>query len=244
MVPLDGRKVLAEFLGTALLLIAVVGSGIAAGQLSPGDAGLRLLENALATAAALVAIIVAVGPVSGAHLNPAVTLAARLCGALTTTEAAGYVIAQAAGGAVGAVIANTMFSRPVVELSTTTRGSGGLWLGEVVATFGLVVVILAVVRSGRTSMAPLAVGAYIGGACFFTSSTSVANPAATVARTLTDSYSGIAPASAPAFIVAQLVGAALAVVAGRALYPDIARAVRDVVLPHPASVDAAEPVVA
>ena len=203
-------RLVAEALGTGLLLIAVVGSGIAAEQVSE-DVGLQLLENAVATAAALVAIILAMGPVSGAHLNPVVTLADRVLGGLTTVEAAGYVAAQFVGGAVGVVITNLMFSLPAVELSTTSRSSGGLWLAEVVATFGLLLVIFGVVRSGRTSMAPFAVGAYIGGAYFFTSSTSFANPAVTTARMLSDTFAGIAPGSAPAFVAAQLVGAALAV---------------------------------
>ena len=227
-------RLVAEALGTGLLLIAVVGSGIAAEQLSE-DVGLQLLENAAATAAALIAIILAIGPVSGAHLNPVVTLADRLFGGLTNAEAAGYVAAQFVGGAVGVVIANLMFSLPAVELSTTSRSSGGLWLAEVVATFGLLLVIFGVVRSGRTSMAPFAVAAYIGGAYFFTSSTSFANPAVTTARMLSDTFAGIAPGSAPAFVAAQLVGAALAVASVRLLYPDVTRAAGDVVLPHPRS---------
>src|SRR5438270_1775995 len=157
------RKALAEFIGTALLLIAVVGSGIAAQTLSPNDTGLELLENAAATAAALMAIILAVGPVSGAHLNPVVTLADRLYGGARTAEAGVYLAAQAVGAVAGAVIANLMFSLPAIELSTRRRSSGGLWLGEVVATFGLLLVVFGVARSGRKGAAPFAVGAYIGG---------------------------------------------------------------------------------
>jgi len=239
MTPL-GRRALGEFVGTALLLAAVIGSGVTAEQLT-SDVGLQLFENAAATAAALVAIILAIGPVSGAHLNPAVTLADRFFGGISTREAGVYVGAQLAGGAFGAVVANLMFSLPAVELSTKVRSSGGLWLGEVVATFGLLLVIFAVVRSGRTSAAPFAVGAYIGGAYFFTSSTSVANPAATLARGLSDSFAGIAPSSAPAFVLAQLLGAALAVVVAKALYPTVAGAAADVVLPHPTAGDGQAP---
>ena len=224
------RKALAELLGSALLVAGVVGSGIAAARLSPGDAGLQLLENAAATAGVLVAVILALGPVSGAHLNPVVTLAGRFLGGVTSREAAAYVGAQVAGGCLGAVIANLMFSLPVVELSTRDRDSGGHLVAEVVATFGLLLVIFGVVRSGRSTAAPYAVGAYIGGAYFFTSSTSFANPAVTVARTLSDTLAGIAPASAPAFVVAQFVGAGLAVACTALLYPDPGRVADDVVL--------------
>ncbi|MEU9891143.1 MIP/aquaporin family protein [Sphaerisporangium sp. NPDC051011] len=226
------RRVFAEFLGTALLLAAVIGSGIAAQRLSPDDVGLQLLENSTATAAALVAIILALGPVSGAHLNPVVTLADRVFGALTTGQAAAYITAQLLGGAAGSVIANLMFSLPAVQISTTHRSSPGLWLGEVVATFGLLLVIFGVVRSRRPSAAPFAVGAYIGAAYWWTSSTSFANPAATLARTLTDSFAGIAPASTGAFLIAELIGAALAVLAIAILYPNIKDSAPDVVLPH------------
>ncbi|MGH9189560.1 MAG: aquaporin [Acidimicrobiales bacterium] len=229
--PALARRALGELVGTALLLAAVVGSGIAAQRLSPGDVGLQLLENAAATAAALAAIIVAVGPVSGAHLNPVVTLVDRAFGGVTTLEAGAYISAQVVGAAVGAVVANLMFSLPAVALSTTARSSGGLWLGEVVATFGLLLVVFSLARSGRSSVAPFAVGAYIGGAYLFTSSTSVANPAATVARGLSDTFAGIAPGSAPAFVAAQLVGAVLAVLTIRALYPDASQVAADVVVP-------------
>jgi arsenate reductase len=226
------RRILAEFLGTGFLVAAVVGSGIAAARLSPHDTGLQLFENAAATAAALVAIILAVGPVSGAHLNPVVTLADRVFGGLSSGEAAGYIGAQLTGGAAGSVVANLMFSLPAFELSTKVRSGHGLWLGEVVATLGLLVVIFGVVRSGRGSVAPFAVGAYIGGAYFFTSSTSFANPAVTVARMLSDTFAGIAPSSVPGFIVAQLVGAALAVGVIRLLYPSVAEVARDLIVPH------------
>jgi arsenate reductase len=227
-----GRRLLAEFLGTAFLAVAIIGSGIMASRLSPNDAGLELLENATATAAALVAIILAIGPVSGAHLNPVVTLADRFFGGLSSGEAAGYIGAQFAGGAAGAAAANLMFSVPVVELSTTVRSSGGLWFAEVVATFGLLLVIFGVVRSGRGSAAPFAVGAYVGGAYFFTASTSFANPAVTMARALSHSFAGINPSSVPPFVAAQLVGAGLAVLAIMVLYPTVGTFAADVVVPR------------
>jgi glycerol uptake facilitator-like aquaporin len=231
------RRLAAEFIGTALLLIAVVGSGIAASRLSPGDTGLELLENAAATAAALVAIILAVGPVSGAHLNPVVTLADRVFGALTGAEAAAYMAAQVGGGVAGAIAANLMFELPAITVSTTVRSSPGLWLAEVIATFGLLLVIFGVVRSRRASVAPFAVGAYIGGAYFFTASTSFANPAVTVARTLSNTFAGIAPASAPAFVAAQLAGAVIAIAAVGFLYPSVAEVAPDVVVPHAEAVE-------
>ncbi len=216
-----------------MLVTAVVGSGIAAQRLSPGDVGLQLFENAAATAAALVAIILALGPVSGAHLNPVVTLADRVFGGVSNVEATAYVAAQFVGGAVGAVVANLMFSLPAVELSTHARSSGALWSSEVVATFGLLIVIFGLVRSGRSTAAPFAVGAYIGAAYFFTSSTSFANPAVTAARTLSNTFAGIAPASVPLFVLAQLVGAALAVTAVWVLYPGVTSVADDVILAHP-----------
>ena len=227
-----GRRLAAEFVGTALLVVAVVGSGIAASRMSPGDVGLELLENAAATAAALVAIILAVGPVSGAHLNPVVTLADRVFGGLSTAQAMAYMVAQVAGGVIGVVVANLMFDLPALQVSTRVRSSPGLWLAEVVATFGLLLVIFGVVRSRRASVAPFAVGAYIGGAYLFTASTSFANPAVTLARMLSNTFAGIAPASAPAFILAQLVGALLAVGVVRLLYPSVAKVALDVVVPH------------
>ena len=231
------RRALAEVIGTALLLIAVVGSGIAATRLSPTDVGLQLFENAAATAAALVAIILAVGPVSGAHLNPIVTLVDRLFGGLSTRDTVVYIGAQLLGGALGSVVANLMFSLPAVELSTKARSSPGLWLGEVVATFGLLLVVFGVVRSGRSSAAPFAVGAYIGAAYWATSSTSFANPAVTFARTLSNTFAGIAPSSAPAFILAQFLGGAVAVLILRVLYPHVVEVASDVVIPHPTDTD-------
>lgn len=226
------RRAVAEFVGTAFLLIAVIGSGIAAQRLSPDDTGLQLFENAAATAAALVAIILAVGAVSGAHLNPVVTLLDRVYGGVSNSEAATYVVAQFAGAVSGAVIANLMFSLPAIELSTKHRSGSGLWLGEVVATLGLLLVVFGVVRSGRTSLAPFAVGAYIGGAYFFTSSTSFANPAVTAARTLSNTFAGIAWQTAPAFVAFQIVGAIVAVFVIRILYPRIEAVAPAVVLPH------------
>lgn len=213
------RRALAEGVGSAFLVMAVVGSGIAANRLSPGDPGLQLLENALATAAALVAIILAVGPVSGAHLNPVITLVDLAFGGLAARSALGYVSAQVIGGALGTIIANLMYSLAPITASVHERSGAGVWLAEVVATSGLVLVVFGVVRSGRAQLAPFAVGAYIGAAYFFTSSTSFANPAVTLARTLTDTFSGVAPASAPAFVLAQLVGGAVGLGSVRLLYP-------------------------
>lgn len=226
------RRLVAELLGTGLLVAAIISSGIMASRLSPGDVGLQLLVNAAATAAALIAIILALGPVSGAHLNPVVTLADRFFGGLSTPQALAYAGAQIVGGALGAVVANLMFALPGVELSSNVRSSGSLWLAEVVATFGLLLVIFGVVRSGHSSAAPFAVGSYIGAAYFFTSSTSFANPAVTLGRTLSDTFAGISPSSAPAFLIAQLAGAALAVVAIRFLYPNMPARATEVVVPH------------
>jgi glycerol uptake facilitator-like aquaporin len=213
------RRALAEFIGTCLLLIAVVGSGIAAQRLSPTDTGLELLENALATGAALVAIILAVGSVSGAHLNPVVSLLDASLGGLPWRELPAYVVAQVAGAVAGSAVANVMFALPAVEISHRQRSSPGLLLAEVVATFGLLLVIFGIARSGRTQMAPFAVGAYIAGAYFFTASTSFANPAVTVARMFSDTFAGIAPGSVPGFVAFQLLGALVALGAIRVLYP-------------------------
>ena len=205
------RRALAEFLGTALLVTAVVGSGIMATTLSPGDAGLQLLQNSIATAFALGALILTFGPVSGAHLNPVVSAAdwflGRRSGAgLKIKDLAAYVSAQITGALAGSVLANLMFDLPAATLSARDRSAGHLWLGEVVATTGLLLLIFALVRSGRTAVAPAAVGAYIGAAYWFTSSTSFANPAVTVGRAVTDTFAGIAPASVPGFVLAQLAG--------------------------------------
>jgi glycerol uptake facilitator-like aquaporin len=224
------RKATAEAVGTALLVAVVVGSGIFATRLSPDDVGLQLLESSIATAGGLVALILAFGSVSGAHLNPVVSLADRLLGGLTTRELVTYVSAQIAGGCVGAVVANLMFDLDAVTLSTRARDTSGLLLGEVVATFGLVLVILGVVRSGRASTAPFAVAGYIAAAYWFTSSTSFANPAVTVGRTLSDTFAGIDPASAPGFVAAQVVGGLAAVALARFLFPDATAL--DLIVPH------------
>ena len=213
------RRLVAEALGTALLIVAVIGSGIMASGLSPGDVGLQLLENAAATAGALVGLILAFGSVSGAHFNPAVTLVDRLLGAISTRDAALYALAQTVGGCAGAMVANLMFSLPAAQWSTRTRSSGALWLSEVVATLGLLLVIHGCVRGGRRDAVPFAVGLWIGGAYWFTSSTSFANPAVTVARTLSDTFAGIRPASAPMFIVMQVLGALVAFALIRFLFP-------------------------
>ena len=205
------RRCAAEGLGTALLVGAIVGSGIAASRLSPDQVGLELLENAFATAAALAAIILVLGPVSGAHLNPAVTLVDRWFGRCTNGEAAAYIGAQLAGGCLGAVVANAMFDLPLIETSSQVRSGTGIWLGEVVATLGLILVIFGLAHSDARRYVPFAVAGYVAAAYWFTSSTGFANPAVTVGRTLSDSFAGIAPVSAPGFIAAQLAGAALAV---------------------------------
>ncbi len=226
------RKSLAELVGTGMLVAAVIGSGIAAQRLSPGDVGLQLFENTAATAAALVAIILALGAVSGAHLNPVVTLVDRALGGLSNRESAVYVISQIVGGALGAMIANLMFDESAVSWSTHHRATGAHFLGEIVATFGLVLVVFGVVRSGRAAAAPFAVAAYIAAAYWFTSSTSFANPAVTFARTLSNTFAGIAPSSAPAFIGAQLVGGAVGLACVVALYPGMSDVADEVVMPH------------
>lgn len=205
-----GQRLLAEVVGTAFLLMAVVGSGIAAQRLSPGDVGLQLFENAVATAFALMALIWAFGPVSGAHFNPAVTLADVVLQRRPVREGIAYIGAQMLGGIAGAILANLMFALPPVNWSSKVRGGPDQWLAEVIATLGLLFVIFLIPRNRGIVIAP-AVGAYIGAAYFFTSSTSFANPAVTVARMFSDTFAGIFPGSAPLFIVMQLVGAGLAI---------------------------------
>jgi len=229
------RRALAEFIGTGFLVASVIGSGIAASRLSPSDTGLQLFENAIATGAALVALILAFGDVSGAHFNPIVSLLDRLYGGLSTRDTGTYVVAQGAGAAFGAMIANLMFGLPAVNLSTKVRSGSGLWLGEIVATFGLALVIFGVVRSGR-NVAAFAVGAYIAAAYFFTSSTSFANPAVTLARTLSDTFAGISPSSVPAFVIFELLGGAIAAAAIWILYPRPEEAARELI-PHEREVD-------
>lgn len=225
------RRLAAEGIGTAFLLAAVVGSGIMAERLTD-DVGLQLLVNAFATAGVLTALILALGPASGAHFNPAVTLADRAFGGIDTPMAAAYITVQTAGGILGVIAANLMFDLPAVEWSTTARSGGNLWFAEVVATLGLLLVIFGVVRSGRSGLAAFAVGGYIGGAYFFTSSTSFANPAVDVARMFSDTFAGIEPASVPAFLVAQLVGLVVAIGVIRMIYPHIGDVAEQVIVPH------------
>jgi len=215
-----GRRLLAEFIGTAFLLAGVIGSGIMATNLTEtGEFGLQLLANAAATAGVLYAIILMFGPVSGAHYNPAVTIADAWLGNRPWSDVGPYIVAQVAGGAVGVIAANLMFELDAINISTQVRDGYGRYIGEAVATFGLVLLIFTLVRSGREHLAAGGVAAYIGGAYWFTSSTSFANPAVTVARTLSDTFAGIDPASAPMFLLMQLIGMALAVGAARVLYP-------------------------
>src|SRR5215469_9529236 len=218
--PTMWRRLTAEFLGSAFLAAIVIGSGIAAQRLSPGDTGLELLENAAATAVGLFAIILMFGPVSGAHFNPVVSFAHAALGGMSWRDAAAYLPVQVAGCVTGAVAANLMFALPAVSISVKHRASGAHALSEVIATAGLLLVIFALARSGRLGSAPAAVGAYIGAAYWFTSSTSFANPAITIGRMFSDTFAGIAPSSAPSFIGAQIVGGALAVVViSKVLYP-------------------------
>ncbi len=233
MSPPLSRRLLAEYLGSAFLAALVIGSGIAAQRLSPGDTGLQLLYNSVATAAGLFAIILMFGPVSGGHLNPVVSLVDAAFGGLSRRDALAYVPAQVAGCVTGAVAANAMFSLAAVSISGNHRASPAHLLAEVIATVGLLLVIFALVRSGRTATAPAAVGAYIGAAYWFTSSTSFANPAITVGRMLSDTFAGIAPASAPGFVIAQLLGGVAAFGLIRTLYPDVTPAdAAEVVVPR------------
>jgi glycerol uptake facilitator-like aquaporin len=221
MRPPLARRLLAEFLGSAFLAAIVIGSGIAARNLSPGDVGLQLFENAAATATGLFTIILMFGPVSGAHFNPVVSLVDATFGGLRWREALAYIPAQVSGCIAGAIVANGMFALAAISFSDRHRASEAHLFAEVIATLGLLLVIFALARTRRGSLAPAAVGAYIGAAYFFTSSTSFANPAISVGRMFSDTFAGIAPASVPGFIVAQLVGGAVAIGVIRVLYPDI-----------------------
>lgn len=236
--PILARQALAEFLGSAGLVAVVIGSGIAAQRLSPNDKGIELLENALVTGAGLVALILAFGPASGGHFNPVVTLADRAFGGVSGRQVAVYLPAQLAGGVVGAVLANLMFTLAAVNVSHHQRSGAGLWLSEALATFGLIVLIFGLVRAGKAALAPFAVGAYITGAYWWSSSTSFANPMIDVARMLSDTFAGIAPSSVPMFLVMQLLGGAVAVVVVAVLYPDVAAVADDVVVPHAPTVSA------
>jgi glycerol uptake facilitator-like aquaporin len=233
------RRLVAEFLGTGLLVTVVVGSGIAAQQLSPGDVGLELLENSTATALGLAVLIVMLGPLSGAHFNPIVSAADWFIGrragtGLKLRDLAPYVAAQIAGGILGAILSNVMFSVGTA-LSIKQRATGGHLVGEVVATVGLIVLVFALARAHRAAAAAPAIGAYIGAAYWFTSSTSFANPAVTVARSLTDTFAGIRPADTPGFIAAQLAGAFAATAVFAWLSPISKAVAAAVVVPHPES---------
>lgn len=227
------RRLLAEFLGSMLLATIVIGSGIAAETLSPDATGLALLENAAATGVGLFAIILMFGPVSGAHFNPVVSLVDAAFGGITRREAAAYIPVQIVGCIAGAVLANAMFELAAISISENDRASAAHGLSEVVATVGLLLVIFSLARSGRGATAPAAVGAYIAGAYWFTSSTSFANPAITIGRMFSDTFAGIAPEAVPLFIGAQLVGAVVGFALIRTLYPDVSSAdAAKVVVPH------------
>ncbi|EMY36058.1 major intrinsic protein [Arthrobacter crystallopoietes BAB-32] len=224
------RQALAELIGTALLVATVVGSGIAAARLSPNDVGLQLLENALATGAVLVALIIALQPVSAAF-NPVVTLVERWLGVIGWREAGALIAAQLAGGVLGTMLANLMFDLPAVMISSKPRTGTGLWLAEIVATVGLMLIIFGTARTGRKDMIAVAVGGYITAAYWFTSSTSFANPAVTVARMFSDTFAGIAPASVLPFIAMQVLGGALAALLIRLLYPHPEQAAAEITGP-------------
>jgi glycerol uptake facilitator-like aquaporin len=233
MTPPLRRRLFAEFLGSVFLTATVIGSGIAAAELSPGDVGLQLFENAAATAAGLFTFILIFGPVSGAHFNPVVSLVDASFGGLRWREALAYIPAQVAGCIAGAITANAMFALAAISISDKHRASEAHLFAEVIATLGLLLVIFSLARTRRGSIAPAAVGAYIGAAYFFTSSTSFANPAIDVGRMFSDTFAGIAPASVPAFVVAQLVGGAVAIAVLRVLYPDITpEEASELMVPH------------
>jgi glycerol uptake facilitator-like aquaporin len=227
------RRLLAELLGSAFLAALVIGSGIAAQTLSPGEVGLQLFENAVATAAGLFAIILMFGPVSGGHFNPAVSVADARFGGIGWRDTLAYIPVQIVGCILGAIAANVMFSRAAISISTHHRASPAHMFSEAIATAGLLLVIFALARTGRARTAPAAVGAYIGAAYFFTSSASFANPAISIGRTFSNTFAGIAPASVPSFILAQLLGTACAILILTVLYPHVtAEEATDVVLPH------------
>jgi glycerol uptake facilitator-like aquaporin len=227
------RRLLAELLGSAFLAALVIGSGIAAQTLSPSDVGLELLENAAATAMGLATIILMFGPVSGGHFNPVVSLADATFGGISWHDALAYIPAQVAGCVLGAIAANGMFALAAVSISTHHRATGAHLFSEAIATAGLLLVIFSLARTKRLSAAPAAVGAYIGAAYFFTSSASFANPAISVGRMFSNSFAGIAPASVPTFVTAQLLGGAGAILAIRVLYPDVTPGeAAELVVPH------------
>jgi glycerol uptake facilitator-like aquaporin len=217
--PSLGRRIFAEWLGTAFLLATIIGSGIMAERLAGGNAALALLGNTIPTGCILIVLILIFAPISGAHFNPAVSLAFALRGELPWSIAGGYIVAQIIGAVAGVWAAHLMFELPVWQLSATSRAGAGQWFAEAIATFGLLLTIFGCVA--RTPAAiPYAVGLYITAAYWFTASTSFANPAVTIARSLSDTFAGIAPAGAPAFIVAQLVGMGVAVLVGRWLWAE------------------------
>ena len=231
------RRLLAEAVGTALLVTVVVGSGIAAAKLSPDDVGLQLLENSTATVFGLAVLILLFGPVSGGHFNPVVSAADWLLGrragtGLSGGEVVAYNVAQVAGGILGAVLANVMYDLDAFQIAGHERVSNGVLVGEVVATAGLIALIFALARSHRAALSAAAVGAYIGSAYWFTSSTSFANPAVTIGRMFSDTFAGIAPSSVAPFVLAQVVGAGIGAALVRALYPDVAASADDAVVPH------------
>ena len=229
-----GRRTAAEAVGTALLLAAVVGSGIMGERLAAGNVAIALLANTLATGATLTALILTFGPISGAHFNPAVTLADAWEGGLAWREVPGYIAAQVAGAFAGVAAAHVMFSEPLFSASHHVRAGAPQLFSEFVATFGLLSVIWGCARL-RSTAVPFAVGAYIMGAYWFTASTSFANPAVTLARAASDTFAGIRPVDAPGFIVAQLAGAAAATVLFRWLVPSLAKDAAAVVISHPSA---------
>jgi glycerol uptake facilitator-like aquaporin len=227
------RRLLAELLGSAFLAALVIGSGIAAQTLSPNDVGLQLFENAAATAAGLFTIILMFGPVSGGHFNPVVSLADASFGGVSWRDALAYIPAQIAGCVLGAVTANGMFALAAISISTHHRASPAHLFSEVIATAGLLLVIFSLARSKRASTIPAAVGAYIGAAYFFTSSASFANPAISIGRMFSNTFAGIAPASVPTYIAAQLLGGGCAILAIRMLYPGVTPAeASEILMPH------------
>ncbi|MBV9060034.1 MAG: aquaporin family protein [Pseudonocardiales bacterium] len=240
------RRLLAELVGTGLLVTVVVGSGITAQQLSPGQVGLQLLENSTTTVLGLAVLILLFGPVSGAHFNPVVSAVDWLLGRHAGTGLSGrdmlaYTVAQLGGAIGGALLANAMFGLSVFQVSHKVRTSAGLWVGEVVATAGLIALIVVLARTGRAASSAAAVGAYIGAAYWFTSSTSFANPAVTVGRAFSDTFAGISPTSVPGFVIAQLIGGALGAGLVLALYPDADTAASHVILPHSATSESPGP---
>lgn len=237
------RRLLAELLGSAFLAALVVGSGIAAQQLSPHDVGMQLFENAAATAGGLFAIILMFGPISGGHFNPVVSFVDAHFGGISRRDALAYLPAQIAGCIVGAITANAMFSLSAISISTHHRASPAHAFSEIIATGGLILVIFALARTRRPTISPAAVGAYIGAAYFFTSSASFANPAISIGRMFSNTFAGIAPASVPAYIVAQALGGTAAILVLGTLYPDVTPDdAATVLVPHEAARRGPEPI--